>query len=139
MNYSISVAVPNWVLIYWSIKNPKLGLLALKLRMKTNSQAENSTNILKNRTKQAFSPKLVLKGVSPPVLDLLHLFIHSCSFASLTNRMESCKPSELIPSFMKQYSNLLTFQLHSNWGMKQGSESRTMAQRQDELTDNSNA
>jgi len=97
-------------------KESQTGATGTETKDETNSQVENSTNILKNRTKQAFSPKLVLKGVSPPVLDLLHLFIHSCSFSSSTNRIESCKPSELIPRFMKQSSNLLTFQLHSNWG-----------------------
>jgi hypothetical protein len=50
----------------------------------------------------------------------------------------SFKSCELIPSFIKQYLILLTLQLHSNLGMKQGLEGQTRAQkRQGDFKDNS--
>jgi hypothetical protein len=45
--------------------------------------------------------------------------------------IRSCKSSELIPSFMKWYTILLTLQVLSKLGMKQQLENQARAQRKD--------
>jgi hypothetical protein len=56
----------------------------------------------------------------------------------LWGKKKSCKPSELIPSFMKQYPISLIFQLGTlKLGVKQGLQGQTRTQRQGDFMDKS--
>jgi hypothetical protein len=71
-------------------------------RDEIKSQDENSLKEMNERIKLVFSPKLVLTGVSSPVLDLpymcLYLYNFSyCSSKSRVVRIKSCKSCGLIP------------------------------------------
>ncbi len=62
-------------------------------------------------------PKSILKRISPPVLDLLHLQLHCCSISLSINqslvRIETHKSCELIPNFT-QVTNILKLRGYTN-------------------------
>ncbi len=79
-----------------------------KLSMKSKLRIKTNKNV---GTKLVTAPKLVLTGASPPVLDLSYLCLPCFMEWSLV-KTKSCKPWELIPSFIKMISSFT----HSNWG-----------------------
>jgi hypothetical protein len=90
-----------------SIKDPKLGVLGIsfvKTRDEIKSEDEKCTRLKElEGTKLVFSPKLVLTGVSTPVLNFssLHLQCHSnSSFNQLLSKYNLAKSCELISNFI---------------------------------------
>jgi hypothetical protein len=93
------------------------------------SQEKNGRLWKKQGTKPVFWPKLVLSGISPPVLNLpTSTTTQYCSLLTQSLvKIRSCKFSEPIPTFI----HIIKLR------MKQGLEGQTRAQRQGDFMDNS--
>jgi hypothetical protein len=131
------------------IKYPTLGLLGPSFFFsgtgdEITSENENRTYdfyfIFKQGTKLVFSARLILQGVSPPVLNLPYPCLH-CHAYFFLNQALSNKILQIFSAdtqFNKMECKLSHFTATLGLGMKHELERQTMTQRQVDFTHNSN-
>ncbi len=98
---------------------------------KNEKSGGKQITLKKQVTKLVVSSKLVIREFHPQFALATPLMLFIFFIVSRLVNIRSCKSSELIPSFMKWYTILLTLQVLSKLGMKQQLENQARAQRKD--------